>query len=33
VASEVFFEQPDLMAPAHPDLYAELSRFYRVDPK
>ena len=32
VASEVFFEQPDLMAAAHPDLYAELSRFYRVDP-
>jgi Mlc titration factor MtfA (ptsG expression regulator) len=32
VASEVFFEQPELMAEHHPALYGELSRFYRVDP-
>lgn len=32
VASEVFFEQPELMAAVHPALYSELSRFYRVDP-
>ena len=33
VASEVFFEQPELMAAYHPALYEELGRFYRVDPK
>jgi MtfA peptidase len=32
VASEVFFEQANLMAVAHPELYRELSRFYRVNP-
>lgn len=32
VASEVFFEQPRLMAAEHPALYAELARFYCVDP-
>src|SRR5258706_8315115 len=32
VASEVFFEQGRAMAALHPALYAELSRFYRVDP-
>ena len=32
VSSEAFFEQPNLMAEAHPELYRELSRFYRVDP-
>jgi hypothetical protein len=32
VASETFFEQPVQMAEQHPDLYAELSRFYRINP-
>lgn len=32
VASEVFFEQPQLMAWEAPELYRELSRFYRVNP-
>ena len=32
VSSEVFFEQPEKMAGEHPELYRELSRFYRVDP-
>lgn len=32
VCSEMFFEQPHRMATHHPALYAELSRFYRVDP-
>ena len=32
VASEVFFEQGPLMSQQHPALYAELSRFYRVNP-
>lgn len=32
VASEVFFEQPQRLALEHAALYAELSRFYRVDP-
>jgi len=32
VSSEVFFEQPGRMAGEHPELYRELSRFYRVDP-
>lgn len=32
VCSEVFFEQPQHLAAAHPALYGELSRFYRVDP-
>ncbi|MET0333032.1 MAG: M90 family metallopeptidase [Rhizobacter sp.] len=32
VASEVFFEQPQAMAEAHPALYGELSRFYRLNP-
>jgi Mlc titration factor MtfA (ptsG expression regulator) len=33
VASEVFFEQPQRMADEHPALYAELSGYYRVDPR
>ncbi|MGM9488583.1 zinc-dependent peptidase [Ideonella sp. YS5] len=33
VASEVFIEQPQAMAEAHPELYGELSRYYRVSPK
>jgi len=32
VASEVFFEQSAQMAAEHPALYAELSRYYRVNP-
>jgi Mlc titration factor MtfA (ptsG expression regulator) len=32
VASEVFFEQAPQMAAQHPALFAELSRFYRVNP-
>jgi Mlc titration factor MtfA (ptsG expression regulator) len=32
VVSEVFFEQPAALATLHPDLYAELSALYRVDP-
>lgn len=32
VATEVFFEQPRLMAVAHPALYGELRELYRVDP-
>lgn len=32
VCSEVFFEQPRQMATHHPALYAEMSRYYRVDP-
>jgi Mlc titration factor MtfA (ptsG expression regulator) len=32
VASEVFFEQGARMAGESPQLYAELARFYRVDP-
>ena len=33
VASEAFFETPELLAPAYPDVYEQLSRFYRQDPK
>ena len=32
VASEVFFEQHEQVAAAHPELYRVLSDFYRVDP-
>ena len=32
VASEVFFEQPEHLAVEEAALYAELQRFYRVDP-
>jgi Mlc titration factor MtfA (ptsG expression regulator) len=32
VASEVFFEQPAALATLHPELYAELSSLYRIDP-
>ncbi len=32
VSSEAFFEQPKQMAEAHPELYRELSRFYRMNP-
>ena len=32
VISEVFFEQPKRMADEHPALYAELARFYGLEP-
>ncbi len=32
VATEVFFEQPHALNQQHPDLYQELSHFYRLDP-
>lgn len=32
VASEVFFEQPQQLAEAHPALYAELAGYYRFHP-
>jgi len=32
VASEAFFGQPARMAAEHPELYAELARFYAIDP-
>ncbi len=32
VASEAFFETPELLAPAYPDVYAQLALFYRQDP-
>ncbi|MCP4445126.1 MAG: zinc-dependent peptidase [Myxococcales bacterium] len=33
VATEAFFERPEQMAESTPDLYAELRRFYGVDPQ
>ena len=33
VASEAFFETPELLAPAYPDVYAQLALFYRQDPR
>ena len=32
VASEAFFETPELLAPEYPDVYAQLRLFYRQDP-
>ncbi|MDQ2779219.1 MAG: zinc-dependent peptidase, partial [Pseudomonadota bacterium] len=32
VVTEHFFEQPAALAAAHPALYTELARYYRVDP-
>src|ERR1700675_3779090 len=32
VASEAFFETPELLAPAYPALYEQLRLFYRQDP-
>ena len=32
VVTEHFFEQPAALAAAHPALYGELARYYRVDP-
>ena len=31
VATEAFFEKPHELREWHPELYAELSRFYRLD--
>jgi MtfA peptidase len=33
VATEAFFEKPGQLKRKHPELYAELSRFYRQDPE
>ncbi len=33
VASETFFEKPRQLHRKHPELYAELQKFYRVDPR
>jgi Mlc titration factor MtfA (ptsG expression regulator) len=33
VASEAFFETPELLAPAYPAVYAELRLFYKQDPE
>jgi len=33
VASEAFFETPELLAPAYPAVYGELRSFYRQDPQ
>jgi Mlc titration factor MtfA (ptsG expression regulator) len=33
VVSEHFFEQPGLLAAAHPALYGELVKCYRTDPQ
>ncbi len=33
VATETFFEKPRQMAKKHPELYAELSKFYELDPQ
>lgn len=32
VATEAFFERPSLLRARHPELYAELGRFFRQDP-
>jgi Mlc titration factor MtfA (ptsG expression regulator) len=32
VASEAFFETPELLAPAYPAVYGQLTAFYRQDP-
>ncbi|MBW2494076.1 MAG: zinc-dependent peptidase [Deltaproteobacteria bacterium] len=33
VASEAFFEKPRQLGSKHPELYDELQKFYRVDPR
>ena len=33
VASEAFFETPELLAPAYPAVYEQLALFYRQDPR
>ena len=32
VATECFFEMPQLLLKRHPNLYAELKKFYKQDP-
>ena len=32
VATETFFEKPAQMNKKHPELFAELKKYYRVDP-
>jgi len=32
VVTELFFEQPRLLSVQHPALYAELRKFYRLNP-
>ena len=32
VATEAFFERPHALRERHPELYAELARFFRQDP-
>ena len=32
VTSEYFFSAPDLLVDSYPQVYAQLSRFYRQDP-
>lgn len=32
VASETFFEKPRQLKKKHPELYAELQKFYHLDP-
>lgn len=32
VVTELFFERPQLLEKEHPDLYMELSKFYRLNP-
>ena len=33
VASEAFFEVPHALAAEEPELYAELARFYAIEPR
>ena len=33
VATETFFEKPDQLSEAHPDVYEEMAEFYGLDPK
>jgi Mlc titration factor MtfA (ptsG expression regulator) len=33
VATETFFEKPGALAQSHPELYAELSKYYAVNPQ
>ena len=33
VASEAFFETPELLAPAYAEVYEQLAQFYRQDPR
>ena len=33
VATETFYEQPEQMANKHPELFAQLSDYYKVDPR